>query len=329
MDENGTDDYSRWPDFIPPEFEQSPDEAPGKPDEPVRPVVPPGGTASQQPPATAAPGPSSRPWQPDAGQSFRRSPGSAPWPPSAGGYQPPRVIPPSHPSMHGRMVFRRAGDKPSVTSVIIGICVVVWMLQNVSYQVNDMVTLIPALGAQEPWRFLTSAFAHAPRSLTHIGFNMLALWLLGRMLEPLLGHAKFLAIYLISALGSGALFVLLAFPPSQGAGGYGTNWYSGVVGASGAVFGLFGALLVITLIQKGDVKPILILLGLNAAMAVLVPGIAWQGHLGGFLAGLAATGVLALDARRAAMRKPSLVWPGLAIVAVVIVLAVVAKYSLV
>lgn len=206
------------------------------------------------------------------------------------------------------------------------ICLAVWMLQNFSYAFNDLVMLIPSVAAQEPWRFLTSAFAHAPRSLTHIGFNMLTLWLMGRYLEPLLGHAKFLAVYLISAFGGGALFVLLAFPAGQGPGGYGTGWNSAVLGASGAVFGLFGAYLVLGWAMKRQLGPVLILLGLNLVIMVLFPSIAWIVHLGGFLAGAAATGVIVLDLRR---RKPtgrSLAWPGLAALTAVLIVAIVVKY---
>ena len=61
------------------------------------------------------------------------------------------------------------------------------------------------------------------------GFNMLTLWLMGRYLEPILRARRFLAVYLISALGGGTLFVLLAFPAGQGPGGTGSNWNTAVV----------------------------------------------------------------------------------------------------
>ncbi len=205
-------------------------------------------------------------------------------------------------------------------------CAVVWMLQNLSSTFNDFVMLIPDAADQQPWRFITSAFAHSPRSLTHIGFNMLTLWLMGRFIEPLLGRWKYLAVYLIAALGGGAMFVLLAFPPGQGPGGYGMNWYSGLVGASGAVFGLFGAYLVIALVLKRPLASIWVLLGLNVVMTVIYPSIAWQAHLGGFLAGMAATAVVVTDMKRTATRRSSVLWPGLAAVTVLIIAAIVVKY---
>ena len=202
-----------------------------------------------------------------------------------------------------------------VTSALIGICVIVWMLQNLSSQVTDMLMLIPAIAGQEPWRFITSAFAHSPGSLTHIGFNMLTLWLMGRFLEPILGRAKFLAIYLTSALGGGALFVWLG------------AWNSAVVGASGAIFGLFGAYLVIAWLLKRPLTSVWVLLGLNLVIMVLFPGIAWQAHVGGFLAGAAATGAVALDLTRRRSGRPSLAWPGIVLVNLLIIAVIVLIYT--
>ena len=71
---------------------------------------------------------------------------------------------------------------------------------------------MPALAQSEPWRFLTSAFAHG--GLTHIAFNMYALWVMGTYLEPMLGRARFVAIYLLSALGGSVMYLLLSAPPT-------------------------------------------------------------------------------------------------------------------
>lgn len=203
-----------------------------------------------------------------------------------------------------------------VTNVLIAINVVVWMLQNLSPQLSSLLMLIPSVAAEEPWRFITAAFAHAPRSLTHVGFNMLTLWLMGRYLEPILGRAGFLAVYLTSALGGSALFVWLG------------AWNSAVVGASGAVFGLFGAYMVIGWLLKRPMTSVWVLLGLNLVLMFLFPGIAWQAHLGGFLAGAAATGAIALHHVRRRAGKSSTMWPGIALVVLLIVTVIVLRYTI-
>ena len=102
---------------------------------------------------------------------------------------------------------------------------------------------------------------------------MLAVWMIGRSLEPLLGHARFLALYLISGLGGSVAVALLAF---------GTP----VVGASGAVFGLLGALLVIGRHIGANITGIVIILGINLVIGFLPGmGISWQAHVGGLVDG--------------------------------------------
>lgn len=304
MAANQPEPGSEWPDFVPPDFEQSIPQAPKEP------------TAGGAVPPFSGPvlPPQSNTYRPDTGPSGRpRRQSDDRWF--------------SRPAGNGGAAFGpRAAGRTPVTNALIGICVVVWMLQNLSYTFNDLVMLIPSVANTEPWRFLTSAFAHAPRSLTHIGFNMLTLWLMGRYLEPILRGRLFLAIYLISALGGGTLFVLLAFPPGSGPGGTGSNWNSAVVGASGAIFGLFGAYLVLAWTMKRSVTPMLVLLGLNLVMIVLFPGIAWSAHVGGFLTGAAASAVVFWNRRRSAAAGGSQPWWRLAMVVGILVAALVIKY---
>lgn len=123
----------------------------------------------------------------------------------------------------------------------------------------------------EPWRLFTVTLVHS--SIWHVALNMLALWALGRSLEPLLGRWRFAALYVLSTLGGSVLIALLA--PGQ--------W---VVGASGAVWGLLGAMFVIGRHLGVNVTAIAVLLVLNLIITFL-PGsnISWQGHIGGGLAG--------------------------------------------
>ena len=96
----------------------------------------------------------------------------------------------------------RAGDgRPMLTMGIIAICAVVWVAELLSPRVFQEVAFAPALGTTEPWRLLTSAFAHSPNQPMHILFNMLALYWVGRAIEPVLGRWRFLTLYLVSALG--------------------------------------------------------------------------------------------------------------------------------
>ncbi|MCR2794223.1 rhomboid family intramembrane serine protease [Microbacterium sp. zg.Y625] len=130
--------------------------------------------------------------------------------------------------------------------------------------------LLPGFGLQ-PWRLLTVTFVHA--SLWHLALNMLALWALGRSLEPLLGRGRFLALYGLSALGGSVLVALLA--PG--------TW---LVGASGGVWGLLGAMFVIGRHLGANVTAIAVLLGLNLVITFLPgSGISWQAHIGGGLVG--------------------------------------------
>jgi membrane associated rhomboid family serine protease len=124
------------------------------------------------------------------------------------------------------------------------------------------------------WQLLTNAFTHV--EVWHIGFNMLALWILGPQLELAIGRVRFLALYLGSALAGSAL-VYAASPE-----------YQATLGASGAIFGLMAALLVLAYKVRGNVQGILMWIGINAVITVVGRGfISWQGHLGGFLGGLA------------------------------------------
>lgn len=130
---------------------------------------------------------------------------------------------------------------------------------------------IPGVADGSWWQPLTSAFTQvAP---VHIGFNMLALYFLGPMLEAPLGRMRFLALYLVSALSGSAAVMLFADPQSQ------------TIGASGAVFGLMGALAVVALKVRGQVQSVLTWIALNLVFTFTVSGISWQGHIGGLVGG--------------------------------------------
>ncbi len=167
---------------------------------------------------------------------------------------------------------------------------------------------VPGVSDGAVWELLTSMFAHV--EVWHIGFNMLALWILGPQLELVLGRARFLALYLLSGL-AGSTLVYWAAPE-----------YQGTLGASGAIFGLLGALLVVVFKMGGQYQQILMLLAINAFITFTVPNISWQGHLGGFLGGAAIALVLVYAPRRHRARWQ---WLGLGLFALLLVVALAAR----
>ncbi|WP_369795191.1 rhomboid family intramembrane serine protease [Cellulomonas sp. KRMCY2] len=180
------------------------------------------------------------------------------------------------------------GGVPVVTTTLIGLNVVGFLLQlAVGDRFTNALIFAPSVGDVEPWRFLTSAFLHDPSSFLHIAFNMYALWVLGQNLEPALGRWRFVSLYLLSAIGGAVMVTLLATP------GLGGTWQQGVVGASGAVFGLFGAILVVLRRLGRSASGILVILAINAVIGFVVPRISWEAHLGGLLVGLVLGGAYA------------------------------------
>jgi membrane associated rhomboid family serine protease len=170
--------------------------------------------------------------------------------------------------------------RPIVTYVIIAVTVlayVVTLIPGFGQQLQDLLYLRAWLiypevsGVFQPWRLFTVTLVHA--GFWHVGLNMLALWMIGRSLEPLLGRVRFLALYLLSALGGSVAVTLLAFTTP-------------VIGASGAIFGLFGALLVVGRHIGANITGIAVVIGINLVIGFL-PGmnVSWQAHVGGLVTG--------------------------------------------
>ena len=131
----------------------------------------------------------------------------------------------------------------------------------------------------EYWRLVTSGFLHY--GLLHLGMNMLVLWWLGRLLEPAVGGVRFLLIYAVALLG-GSLGALLLDPNAFTAG------------ASGAVFGLGGAVVVAERASRLNRQGsgVLGFLVINIVISLSIPGISLGGHIGGMVLGALAAGVL-------------------------------------
>jgi membrane associated rhomboid family serine protease len=194
-----------------------------------------------------------------------------------------------------RTVFggRVREGRPVVTLALIGACVVVFLLQMVpGSDITRRFAFAPVLADVEPWRFLTSAFLHSTGFLPHIAFNMLVLYQVGPYLEERLGRLRFLALYLVSAAGGSVGFLALADPTNP------FSWNAGVVGASGAVFGLFGALVLVQRHLGGTSQGLLVMIGLNFFLGFVIPNVAWQGHLGGLLTGAALGAAMVAPVKR-------------------------------
>lgn len=171
-----------------------------------------------------------------------------------------------------------------VTLSLMGLNILVWIGVLVGgNQVSNELVMYGPLVDTEPYRLLTSAFTH--QQFFHIFANLFMLYQLGPMLERMLGRLRFAILYLGSALG-GSLAVWLLDPNQP------------TLGASGAILGLVGGLLVISRSLGHDTTWILGYIVLTAVLSFVLPNISWQGHLGGFVTGAAIGGIYVLDSRR-------------------------------
>ena len=144
--------------------------------------------------------------------------------------------------------------------------------------------LVPVLVDNEPWRLLTSAYTHV--QIFHIFSNLFMLYVVGPPLEQMLGRLRFTVLYVLSALGGSVAVWLLGSP------------ISATLGASGAVLGLVGALLVISRARGLDVTWIIAYVAITAVISFTIPNISWEGHLGGFVTGAAVAWIFLQDTKR-------------------------------
>jgi membrane associated rhomboid family serine protease len=184
----------------------------------------------------------------------------------------------------GGAISMRAG---AVSMALLGLNVVVFLLQKLTegnvnsvFQWGAMQGFAVAGG--DYWRLLTAAFLHV--GILHIAFNMYALYLFGPFVERALGTTRFVIAYMTMAISSSVFVYWLTDPQVA------------TIGASGAVFGLFGLALVLLIRLRQDVRGLLVLLALNAFIS-LQGNISWQGHLGGFVTGVLLGAALAYAPR--------------------------------
>jgi membrane associated rhomboid family serine protease len=159
-----------------------------------------------------------------------------------------------------------------VVQALIALNVVVFVISNARPSVSNRYALQPLLIAHGQYdRLLTAAFLHA--NFLHILFNMMALYIVGPALETAIGRIRFVGLYLLAALGGSTCSYLLSKPSIYG------------VGASGAIFGLFGAFFVIARSRRADSGGILALIVVNLIFSFADPQIDWHAHVGGLVTG--------------------------------------------
>lgn len=223
---------------------------------------------------------------------------------------------------------KRVEDPRTTTFVLIGLNAFVWVLilatGGGTSTLVDLFALLPD-SARRPlpdgtfevvrgvsggawWQLVSSMFTHVQP--LHIGFNMLALYFLGPILESVLGRARFLAVYLVSGLAGSATVMLLSNPHGQ------------TLGASGAIFGLMGALAVVALKVRGQVQTVLMWIGLNLVFTFTVSGISWQGHLGGLVGGVVLGAAMVYAPRSV---RPQVQWGTTTLVLVASLAAIAAR----
>ncbi|MFJ3724521.1 rhomboid family intramembrane serine protease [Streptomyces sp. NPDC090045] len=180
-----------------------------------------------------------------------------------------------------------AADPHRATKILIGINLLVFLVGAINPALVVQLELIgryrefayvvgPIEGVStgEYYRLLTSVFLHT--ELWHIAGNMIALWVIGGPLEAALGRARYLAVYLLSGLGGSALVYLVSAPNTP------------TLGASGAVFGLLGATVVLVRRLRYEMRPVIVMVVLMLVLTFVPLGgisVSWPAHVGGLVTG--------------------------------------------
>lgn len=215
------------------------------------------------------------------------------------------------------------------SAVLIGINVAVWLaIMTTGANSSPLLNWLPLLPESIPgrdadgqvillqgvnngavWQVVTAVFTHV--AIMHIALNMLSLFFLGPPVTAILGRARFLAIYLLSGFAGSVTVLYLSNPHGQ------------TLGASGAIFGLMGAFLVIARKLQGNASQILFWLGINLVFTFTAPGISWQGHIGGLIGGALATAIFVAVPR--GPKRSLIQWSALGVLALVLTVLVLVK----
>lgn len=196
---------------------------------------------------------------------------------AAVGFQCPECVSNANRESRRPRRFTLRSSTAYVTWTLVAANVLVFLAQLVDRDLINRFALVPLWVADgQWWRLLTSAFLHAQGGLPlHILFNMWALVVLGPQLEQALGRLRFTAVYFLSALAGSALVMWVS------------DLGGGTIGASGAIFGLFGATFVVAKRLRLNTTWLVVIIGLNLVMTFSIAGISWGAHVGGLVTGAA------------------------------------------
>lgn len=206
----------------------------------------------------------------------------------------------------------------AATRSLILINVIVYLGQVASGGLlTSKLVFAPLYTLVEPWRMITAGFAHSdgffssPTTIFHIALNMYTLYILGNLLEPMLGTVRFVWLYMLSLLGGSVAVLVLGDPVTS------------VLGASGAVFGLMAAYLVVLRSLGQNASGATIVIALNLIFTFLNPMSSWQGHVGGLIVGAGVTWLYAQtrSSQKAVAQKTGLILILVALIAVSVVRA--------
>lgn len=203
------------------------------------------------------------------------------------------------PSRVQQLVRRPQG----VTLSIVVVTAAISLIAMIVSPITDLLAFQGEVAIFQPWRLITAALLHG--GIMHLALNMLALWMLGPALEQAMGKLPFIATYIVTALAGSVAVPLL-----------GSN--SWVVGASGAIFGLFGVYIGLQrVVGKVDMS-LLVIVGINLAYGFFVEGVAWQAHVGGLIAGfIIGFGGALLAGKRTDGKRARGLWSAIGLTAVV------------
>ncbi|MEU8881542.1 rhomboid family intramembrane serine protease [Streptomyces hydrogenans] len=178
-------------------------------------------------------------------------------------------------------------DDRLVTKVLIGICVLIYglvlilgdrfvdELVLIGYAFNPLLGEVVGVADGEWYRLLTATVLH--QEPWHILFNLIGLWVIGGIVEPELGRSRYALLCLLSGL-SGSVLAYVVAAPNQPS-----------LGASGIVYGLIGAWVVLARRRRHDMRPVVLFVALSLLMTFTRPGISWEAHVGGLVAGVLVT----------------------------------------
>ncbi|MET9952322.1 rhomboid family intramembrane serine protease [Streptomyces sp. NPDC006339] len=182
---------------------------------------------------------------------------------------------------------RVAADERFVTKILIAVNLALFIavqvagerfvgeLVMIGYAYNPVLGQVVGVADGEWYRLITSAFLH--QEVAHFVFNMLGLWLIGGIVEPELGRVRYAALCLLSGL-SGSALVYLLDAPNQAS-----------LGASGIVYGLIGSWVVLARRRRYDMRPVMLFVAISLVFTFARPGVSWEAHIGGLVAGAVLT----------------------------------------